>query len=309
MCTLVYSKSMKKNSSILLIFLATIGYGFVPLFTLIAYAAAISSIELAFLRFTGSCLLMWLFYILQGKITSLFIFPMKTITQIILTIGVPFTCAILTKFIAFTTMPIGVVQAVFYGYPLLVMVVRVSSGQEKLYYSRLIGYLIILLGILLTLDFSDSRITFIGVLFSIMSPLTYTFYMLNIKNKSILPVPSPIITTYVMSTGSVLMAILLPFFPHNGFAFSESALWGIVGLILISTIGSFLAFNQGAKYVDSSLAAIICCFEPIITIIFEILFLGGHYTTRQLIGIIMIPIGISLPLFLSKKSSKNTILI
>lgn len=276
-----------------------------PIFTLIAYRANTSPSELVVLRFLGAAGFMWAFFLFTGRIKKLTGYPFKTILRIVVSIGIPFTLAILAKFIAFTTMPVGVVQAIFYGYPLIVMVMGVSTGREAFYPSRLIGYAFILFGILLTLDFSDTRLTVIGVLLSVSSTIIYSWYILSIRNIKILPVPSPVITTYVMSTGTVLMLAAFPFFPNNGFSFAPQAWWGIAGLVLISSIGAFLAFNHGAKHLDSSLAAIICCFEPIVTIIFEMAFMRGHYTNRQFIGIILIPFGIILSLVLSKKSKKK----
>ena len=276
-----------------------------PIFTLIAYGANTSPSELVILRFLGAAGIMWAFFLSTGRIKKLTGYPLRTILRIVVSIGIPFTLAILTKFIAFTTMPVGVVQAIFYGYPLIVMTIGVSTGREVFHPSRLIGYTFILLGILLTLDFSDARLTIIGVLLSVASTIVYSWYILSIRNVKILPVPSPVITTYVMTTGTVLMLGAFPFFPNNGFSFAPSAWWGIAGLVLISSVGAFLAFNHGAKHLDSSLAAIICCFEPIVTIVFEMLFLGGHYTSRQLIGIVLIPLGILLSLVLSGKSKKQ----
>jgi len=297
---------MKKSNAIILILLAAIGYGLMPIFTLISYRANTSPSELVILRFLGAAALMWAFFLVTGRVKKVTAYPMKTILLIIFSIGIPFTLTILTKFIAFTTMPVGVVQAIFYGYPLIVMVIGVSTGREAFYPSRLGGYAIILIGILLTLDFSDTRLTVIGVVLSVASTIIYSWYILSIRNAKVLPVPSPVITTYVMTTGTILMLGAFPFFPNNGFTFSPHAWWGITGLILISSVGAFIAFNHGAKHIDSSLAAIICCFEPIVTIVIEMLFLGGHYTIRQLIGIVLIPLGILLSLVLSRKSKKNT---
>lgn len=296
---------MNKNTSILLIFIATVGYGLMPIFTLIAYRAGTSAGELVLLRFAGAALLMWVFFALTGKWKRMMAIGPKTIMRVALMIGIPFTLTILTKFIAFTTMPVGVVQAIFYGYPLVVMLISVSTGKESFYFSRLFGYLFILGGIILTMDFSDSRITIAGLTLSIASTLIYSWYILGIRNKDVLPVSSVHITTFVMTTGTAIMLLAFPFMESNRFAFAPSAWWGITGLVLISSIGAFLAFNTGAKHIDSSLAAIICCFEPIVTIIFEIIFLGGFYTPRQYIGIILIPTGIVLSLVLSRSPRKK----
>lgn len=285
--------------------MATLGYGLMPIFTLIAYKANTSPSELVILRFFGAALFMWIFFLCTRGIKKLTGYPIKTIFRIVISIGIPFTLAILTKFVAFTTMPVGVVQAIFYGYPLIVMLIGVTTGKEAFYPSRLVGYTIILFGVLLTLDFADTRLTTMGVLLSVASTIIYSWYILSIRNPKILPIPSPVITTYAMSTGTVLMLVAFPFFPNNGFSFAPQAWWGIAGLVFISSIGGFLAFNHGAKHIDSSLAAIICCFEPIVTIVFEMLFLKGHYTDRQLIGIVIIPMGIILSLVLSRKPRKR----
>ena len=276
-----------------------------PIFTLIAYRAGTSAGELVLLRFAGAALLMWLFFSVSGRMKRMLTVDPKVILRIVVMIGIPFTLTILTKFIAFTTMPVGVVQAIFYGYPLVVMLISITTGRERFHLSRLFGYLIILAGILLTMDFSDSRITIIGLLLSVSSTIIYSWYILSIRNKKVLPVSSVHITTYVMTAGTAIMLVAFPFMESNSFGFAPSAWWGISGLVLISSIGAFLAFNTGAKHIDSSLAAIICCFEPIVTIIFEIIFLDGFYTPRQYMGIVLIPTGIVLSLVLSRAPRKT----
>lgn len=296
---------MKKNTSILLIFLATVGYGLMPIFTLIAYKAGTSTGELVLLRFIGAALLMWMLLFSTGAWKQAVHLGPRKIIRIVIMIGIPFTLTILTKFIAFTTMPVGVVQAIFYGYPLVVMIISVATGRETFYLSRLFGNLCIVTGIVLTMDFSDARITIAGLVLSIASTFIYSWYILGIRNKEVLPISSVHITTYVMTTGSVIMLLAFPFMESNQFQFAPFAWWGVAGLIFISSIGAFLAFNTGAKYIDSSLAAIICCFEPIVTIIFELVFLGGFYTLRQYLGIVLIPMGITLSLVLSRMPAKN----
>ena len=289
---------MKQSTSILLIFAATIGYGLMPIFTKIAFAASIQPISLVFLRFGGAALLLWVFQV-SRKSTKPRI-QREAITRIALNIGIPLTLTILVKFIAFATMPVGVVQAIFYGYPLIVMILSIARGKELFRFSNFVGYLVIFIGIILTLDLSDARITLMGTALSISSAFLYAWYILSIKHKEIMPVSGTMITTIAMTTGMILMIIILPFTREKPFTFEPSGWWGIAGLVFVSSIGALVAFNSGAKNIDSSLAAIICCFEPIVTIVFELIFLGGFYSPRQYIGICLIPLGITFSLSFSR---------
>jgi drug/metabolite transporter (DMT)-like permease len=297
---------MGKGMSILLIFSATLGYGLMPIFTKIAYAASIRPIPLVFFRFTFATAILAGFFALRGW--RRLVLPKATALRIAVHIGIPLTLTILSKFIAFTTMPMGVVQAIFFGYPLVVMIISIARRQEVFHLSNLLGYLIILSGIIFTLDFSDARITALGIVFSTMATVSYAWYILSIKHRSVMPVPSTVITTYVMATGSIIMALILPFSSDRILVFDPFGWWGIAGLVLISSIGSLILFNRGAKQVDSSLAAIICCFEPIVTIVFELIFLDGFYTPRQYIGIFLIPVGIMFSLtFARMRAGSRTI--
>jgi drug/metabolite transporter (DMT)-like permease len=289
---------MKYGTSILLILSATIGYGLMPIFTKIAFAAAIQPISLVFLRFGGAALFLWAFHLSRRNKNPRT--DKKAVLRIAINIGIPITLTILVKFIAFTTMPVGVVQAIFYGYPLIVMLLAILAGKESFKLSNFIGYLIIFIGIILTLDLSDARITIMGTVLSVSSAFLYAWYILSIKHKEIMPVSGTMITTIAMTTGMVLMLIILPFTPQRPFSFDPSGWWGIAGLVFISSIGALVAFNRGAKNIDSSLAAIICCFEPIVTIVFELIFLEGFYSLRQYIGICLIPLGITFSLSFSR---------
>lgn len=278
-----------------------------PIFTLVAYRHNVSPSELVLMRFTGATLIMWLYLAMAKKTAFIKTIGLRGTLRIIIMLGIPFSLSIVAKFIAFTTMPVGVVQAIFYGYPILVMLIGIAIGRETFYISRLFGYVIIFGGILLTLDLKDTRITTTGLLLSFFATFIYSWYILSIRDKKVLPIGSDYITSFVMLAGMLVILIAFPFMPNNDFTFSKGAWGGIIGLIFISTIGSFYAFNTGAKHVDGSLASIIMCFEPIVTIIFEIVFLGGHYSVRQYLGIIMIPTGIILSLALSRQKQQTEI--
>ena len=139
---------MKRSASIPLIFLATIGYGLMPIFTLVAYAAKTSPSELVLMRFVGATVLMWVYY------------------------------------------------------------------------------MVILVGILLTMDFSDARLTVVGVLLSVASPVVYSWYFLSLRHKKVIPVPSPVITTYVMTTGFVLMVHAFSLLPQQRLFIRKPSLVG-----------------------------------------------------------------------------------
>jgi drug/metabolite transporter (DMT)-like permease len=293
---------MEKIRYILLLVLATTGYGLMPIFTQIAYNAGFGPIELVFVRFLGATLVLLAFHWLRNSFSILKL-PLKTIVMLIFLIGVLFTLTILAKFLAFQTMPMGVVQAIFYGYPLVVIVITIGTGKEQFSFSLLIGYVIIFVGILLTLDLSDARITVLGILFSMASMFLYPLYIINIKHKRILPVPSLTITTYVMITGSVVMLFPFLFTESNIFgSVDPSGWWGVAGLVFVSSIGAFFIFNFAAKQVKSSTAAIICSSEPVMTIIFESIIFGSFYSLQQYAGIILIPVGIIISLTLNKKA-------
>ncbi len=278
-----------------------------PIFTKIAYAASIRPIPLVFFRFAFATTILAGFFMVSGW--NRLVLPKATALRIAMHIGVPLTLTILAKFIAFTTMPMGVVQAIFFGYPLVVMLISIGRGQESFHLSNLLGYLIILSGIILTLDFSDARITVLGIVFSTVATISYAWYILSLKHRRILPVPSTVIITYVMATGTIIMGLVLPFSGGRIFVFDPFGWWGIAGLVLISSIGSLILFNRGAKQVDSSLAAIICCFEPIVTIVFELIFLDGFYTPRQYIGIFLIPVGIVFSLIFARMRAGSHTLV
>lgn len=299
---MIYHMGMEKTRFILLLVLATAGYGLMPIFTRIAYSAGFGPVELVFVRFLGASLVLILFHWL-GKSFSTLKLPVRTIILLVSSIGVLFTLTILAKFLAFQTMPMGVVQAIFYGYPLVVILIAIATGKEQFSFSLLFGYMVIFIGILLTLDLSDTRITVLGIIFSLASMFLYPLYIINIKHKRIIPVPSLTITTYVMITGTAVM--LIPFLCTEKNllgSVDSSGWWGVVGLVFISSIGAFFIFNYAAKSVKSSTAAIICSSEPVITIIFESIIFASFYTLQQYAGIILIPLGIIISLTLNKKA-------
>jgi len=296
---------MKRTTSLILIFSATIGYGLMPIFTRISYDGGMLPLELVLLRFGGAALILISFQLLTGRAREL-VTPTRTALRIVVNVGLPFTLVIVAKFFAFQTMPMGVVQAIFYGYPAWVMIIAAIKGRERLRLTNVIGYVVIFIGIVMTLDMSDMRISTLGVLLSVASMLLYGWYVTSIKHPEVLPVSSAVITTYTMTTGAVITALLLLFTGPHDFSFHPSAWYGVAGLVFISSIGAFYAFNLGAKYVESSIAAIICCFETIVTVIFELVFLSGQYSIRQYAGIVLIPMGITFSLLFTIRAARGS---
>jgi drug/metabolite transporter (DMT)-like permease len=164
--------------------------------------------------------------------------------------------------------------------------------------------LVILAGIILTLDFSDTRITLIGILLSIGSAVLHSFYVVNMKRPEIESIGGAETSLYMTFVGIFVSLPLFLIVPSTGFTFKPTGWLAILGLILISSILSLWSFTMGIKKTKASTAATICCLEPVVTIILESFFLDGHYSPRQIIGVGLIPAGIILSLQLPKLMKK-----
>ncbi|UJF36207.1 DMT family transporter [Paenibacillus hexagrammi] len=159
--------------------------------------------------------------------------------------------------------------------------------------AELLAILLIIVGTLLSVNILETelrQISMRGILFGILSALTYSLFLFFTGQvKSTLP---PLMKSAVMVTAAipVLFCIYPPtvFFQPDG---GKLLLWGLL-LGLLGQVVPTIAFNIGIPRIGSSLSAMLGSIELPVAVIAAYLIIGEPVTGLQWLGMGLILVGI-----------------
>ena len=178
--------------------------------------------------------------------------------------------------------------------------------RERISLKNKVGLVVSLFGVLLVLTKGHIQeilhLTYnLGDLLMIVTILIWTFY--SIIGKKLKSIP-PISATAV----SVLLGIisLLPFifFSEFNYKLSTSAIAGILYIAIFPSVGSFIFWNTALRHINASQAGIYLNLIAVFTAFLSLL-LGQPITLVQIIGGILVFIGVYLSSLKDKVSQKN----
>ncbi|MBM3916510.1 MAG: DMT family transporter [Sphingomonadales bacterium] len=161
--------------------------------------------------------------------------------------------------------------------PLMVFILAVLFSKDKLNATNGIGVLIGAIGaILLTLSSGHTAGTSsLGDLFLLINALSYAFYL--VLSKPLLLKYSPLqVITYVFSIGFLLLLLFPPTWNQLAqvdFSVFPSSVWyKIIYVIVGVTFLTYLLTIFGLKYVSATVSAAYIYTQPIMVILFTVLF-------------------------------------
>lgn len=187
-------------------------------------------------------------------------------------------------FSALQRMDASLLSLVLYSYPLMVTVMAVLLGRDKITGAKVLALLVASVGTLLVLlQAVGSRVDYVGVLLAVGSAVTYTAYILIAD--TVVRVLSPLaLSALVMSGGAVTMAVWALFSGGLDLSFGAQGWFWLACIAVVSTVLAMLTFFAGMKRTGPSTAAIISTFEPVVTTALAALVLSEFLTPLQLLG-------------------------
>ncbi len=252
---------------------------------IVASHIALNSYEIVFLRtFIGSILLSTLFLAGKGKfhITTC----IKDTVFIVLS-GIAMGTSWMFLYEAYQQIGVSLASLLYYCGPVIVMILSPLIFKEKLSASKIIGFMIVLVGIILVNGngVGDSRNVW-GIACGAMSALMYFFMVtLNKQSRNITGMENSVIQLVV---SFLAVAIFVGF--KQGFVISvppEAWIWILVLGVVNTGIGCYLYFSPLAKLPVQTVA--VCGYlEPLSAVVFASVLLEEKMTIVQIIGAICI---------------------
>ena len=248
---------------------------------IVASHIAMSSYEIVFLRtLIGSVLLIAIFLIIKGKFH---IRTNKRDALFILLSGIAMGASWMFLYEAYQQIGVGFASLLYYCGPVIVMILSPLIFKEKLTASKIVGFIIVLIGIVLVngKTAATGNNTW-GLFCGAMSAVMYSFMVtLNKQSNRITGMENPVIQlTVSFLTVAVFVGLKQAFVIHVQ---GEAWIWILILGIVNTGIGCYLYFSPLAKLPVQTVA--ICGYlEPLSAVVFAALLLGERMTVVQVIG-------------------------
>jgi drug/metabolite transporter (DMT)-like permease len=200
----------------------------------------------------------------------------------------------------------GLSMVIFFIYPAIVMFINWLFYKKKISRIYYLAIIIIFAGMIMLIDTSAISFNFLGILFSVLSGAFYAFYIVGSKQSKI----EPLISTFMVSLGCALTALLFAIYDTSFKVPNSTSLWFyLLGYGIICTSIPILIFLESLKYISSERASILSVLEPVFVVIFGVILLGEALNGWQGVGVVAILTGAIIALInkqpTSQKDSRN----
>lgn len=267
---------LSRQSAIILILLSALGFGSMALFAKFAYAAGATPSVLLALRFAlAAALLAPVVFVRQVRL------PRGRALAGFALMGALYTAQSQSYFTALLHASSGLVGLLLYVYPVLVTLLAVALGWERLD-KRTAGLLALAIAGMVVMLGDNLEGQPLGVLLGLAAAGIYAVYILI--GGRITSGTDPLAATLVIMTVAALGNGTLAVADGGSLPQGLGAWVAIAAIALFCTVVAIACFLIGIKYVGASQASIISTAEPVITLCLGVALLGETMSAGQLGG-------------------------
>lgn len=260
-------------------------YGMNPLFALPLYKEGLTADSVLFYRYALAVAMLGITMLIR-KI------PFAVSGKMLLLLlggGLLTGLSSLFLFLSYNYMGAGIASTILFVYPVMVAVIMAVCFHEKVTPVTIFSIVLALTGIALLYKGEDgATLSTKGVVFVLLSALTYAVYMVAVKQTKLREVPGMPLTFYVLLFGVPVFFLRL----RCGIDLQTIPSWfafgNVVMLALLPTYLSFLFIALAVRYVGPTPTAILGALEPATAVFFSVLLFGEPLTLRLCIGILLI---------------------
>lgn len=252
---------------------------------IVASYIELSSLQIVLLRtMIGSMLLVALFFIGGGKLTF---YKHKRQFIFLAVSGVAMGASWMLLYEAYARIGVGIASLLYYCGPVIVMALAPLLFQEKLTANKIIGFLAVVVGVILTNGNAfDGNGDLFSILCGLLSALMYAFMVIcNKKAKDIVGLENAAMQlTIAFLTVAVFVGLKQGYTMH----ISGTNILPVLILGLLNTgIGCYLYFSSIGK-LNVQTVAICGYLEPLSAVLFSVMFLKERLLPLQIVGAVLI---------------------
>lgn len=187
---------------------AAASYGMNPLFALPLYGAGMSVDSVLFYRYFFAVVMLGILMKVKKQSFAL----KKTDILPLAVMGLLFSFSSFFLFESYNYMDAGIASTILFVYPVLVAIIMAVFFHEKVSFITMFSIALAFTGISLLYEGGDGKtLSMLGVLFVILSSLTYAIYIVGVNRSSLKELPTAKLTFYALLFGISIYVVRLDF--------------------------------------------------------------------------------------------------
>jgi drug/metabolite transporter (DMT)-like permease len=183
-------------------------------------------------------------------------------------------------------LPVNQVIVIYFVHPLLVGVIAMWLGQERLSLVSIGALVAALVGLSLVIGFSVEKLDAVGIALAAMA-MVVTAIVIVLNSRAIEDAPAISVCFFMMLSAASVLAALFALFGDLALPTTALSWTGFLGVAVAATTGT-LTFMCGMTYVGATRAAMLTNLEPVLGVLFAIAMLGERVTLPQGTGILVV---------------------
>lgn len=276
---------------------ASIAYGIMPIWTVLAQKNGFGSDFILFFRFFFSALL-FLTWIKFKKIPLKL--PKIKLWHFFILGGILYVVQAGAYLESLRFIPASLGVLIYHIYPIIVALIAIFFLKDSLKAMTILCLILCFVGLVFILQIpKDLTLDYFGVVLSLIGALFYALYV--IFSKSITFGISSVVSSFYICLFASLVMFLIFIFKGGIEPASINAvgIFSLLGLTFISTLFSMMAYFLGMPKLGVTKTAILGMIEPLVAVLLSLLILGESLNLWQWGGAFLIIFG-SLLLFIKK---------
>ncbi|QZY54769.1 DMT family transporter [Crassaminicella profunda] len=278
---------MKNNllKGTVLVILSTFAYGSIPVISKLSFEEGLNVSSILFFRFFIAALITWGYIFLRRM-------PYKTSKShffYLLVLGAAgFLGTSAFIYMAYTYISGSLATIILFTHPAMIASYEMLVLKEGKDIRKILALIASGIGMILVVWSNNIHINVVGVIFSLLSALCYSFYALGLSEKRTKVMHSVVVAGYVAFSCS-LAYFIQGMMNHNIFLPSTSKGWIYILIqAIFCTVIPNIAFCKGVQLIGSSTSVIISTFEPAVACVTGFFILGEVLTFSMIIGGLLI---------------------
>lgn len=260
-------------------------YGLLGYFGMVLIGSGLSAVNVSFWRFFTSFLCMALIFLatMPKKLSS-----SKHYIRAFINGALFYSAPSTLFFIASQYIGTGQSMVIFFCFPAFVMILNKALYNSPIKPHYFASFAVIIAGLVMLVDIAEFGFDLIGVVLSILSAVSYAFYVVFSKQVKLSALESTIMVSLGCSITSLILALVTGTFVMPVLSMQW---FNLIGLAIISTAVPILLMLEALKHISSDRASLLAVLEPVATVIFGVILLHEQLTMKTVFGIGLTLIG------------------
>lgn len=290
--------NQREKSGAALVALSAFGFGLMPIFAKVCYAAGSSTYTLLFLRFTSAAI----FMMAMMKARRLPRLSKKEAWIFFFLGAIGDSAQAFCYFMALQYASAGAVSLLLYTYPAMVMVGSALIFKEKITADKVLSLVLATGGAFIIMG-GNLNGEPLGLFLALLSALVYTTYILY-SAKYLRPGVGAQSSAYMMVGNAVtygIISLFVGFEPPQ----TRVGLFALVLITLLSTIVAFWSYMEGLGRLGPIKTSLVALLEPLLTVIFSVIILGEALTRDIVLGGCLVMASLFITVRASQKEARR----